>query len=282
MDKYLQQIAREASFTGSSGHMIAYRAWRPAMEPAAIVLMVHGFNSHSAYFDSCAKQLVSLGIACYGVDLRGRGKSDGKRFFVETFDDYISDVEGLMTVAKSDYHDLPVFVLGHCAGGVVSCLFALRHQDGLAGLICESFAFKVPYPDFVLTALKGVGHIAPRAKVLTLKNSDFSRDAAAVARMDADHLIARESQPARTVAELVRANERLEAELPGIRLPLLVLHGTADAVATLQGSQHLLDHAGSADKTLKLYDGQVHDLLNDIGKGRVVNDISTWIERRLA
>ena len=45
-------------------------------------------------------------------DLRGRGKSDGERFYVEAFDDYVSDVEGLMTVAQAEYPELPIFVLG--------------------------------------------------------------------------------------------------------------------------------------------------------------------------
>ena len=84
----------------------------------------------------------------------------------------------------------------------------------LAGLVCESFAFRVPAPDFALAALKGLSHLAPHAHVLHLKNEDFSRDPAVVARMNADPLIAHETQPTRTVAEMVRADERLEQAFP--------------------------------------------------------------------
>ena len=69
-----------------------------------------------------------------------------------------------------------MFLLGHSAGGVVACLYALDHQAELAGLICESFAFQVPAPDFALAVLKGLGHVSPHAHVLHLKNADFSRD----------------------------------------------------------------------------------------------------------
>ena len=60
-----------------------------------------------------------------------------------------------MTLAKSREPGLPVFLLGHSAGGVVACTYALERQSELAGLICESFAFKVPAPDFVLAVVKG-------------------------------------------------------------------------------------------------------------------------------
>ena len=72
----------------------------------------------------------------------------------------------LMTLAKSREPGLPVFLLGHSAGGVISCVYTLEHQAELAGLICESFAFQVPAPDFALAVLKGLSHLAPHAHVL--------------------------------------------------------------------------------------------------------------------
>lgn len=282
MDHQLEPTRREAGFTGHGGLKIAYRVWAPAGDPAAIMLIVPGFNSHSAYFDWAAEQLASLGVASFAVDLRGRGKSDGERFYVEAFDEYVSDVEGLMAVARTEYPSPPIFVLGHSAGGVVACAFALQHQDHLAGLVCESFAFQVPSPDFVLAVLKGISHLAPHAHVLALKNRDFSRDPEVVARMDADPLIANETQPTRTVAQMVKADERLKRDFPSFRLPVLILHGTKDVVTRPEGSQYFFDHAGSADKTLKLYDGHVHDLLNDIDREIVMRDIADWLRAHLA
>jgi alpha-beta hydrolase superfamily lysophospholipase len=90
------------------------------------------------------------------------------------------------------------------AGGVVSCIYTLLHQSGLAGLICESFAFRVPAPDFALAALKGLAHVAPHAHVMKLHNEHFSRDRAWVQTLDEDPLIAHEVQPNQTVAEMVR------------------------------------------------------------------------------
>ena len=84
-----------------------------------------------------------------------------------------------------------------------------------------------------------------------------------------------------TVAALVRADERLREAFPHITLPVLIMHGTDDKATVCQGSEFFYKTAGSQDKTLKLYEGHYHDLLNDIGKEQVMADITGWIDKRL-
>lgn len=273
----------EASFVGVGGLKIFTRSWRPTVDkPRAVVVIVHGFNSHSGQYLWVAEQFVAQGLAVYALDLRGRGKSDGERFYVEKFADYVSDVATLITMAKAQEPGLPVFLLGHSAGGVVACIYTLEHQAELAGLICESFAHEVPAPDFALAILKGLSYIAPHAHVLKLNNEDFSRDPKVVEAMNNDPLIAGESQSAETIAEMVRADERLKQEFPLITLPVLILHGTHDKAAKPSGSQHFYNRAGSTDKTLKLYEGHFHDLLNDLDKEVVMADIQGWLDAHIA
>ena len=273
---------QEGSFEGVGGLKIFTRTWRPSGKPRAVVVVVHGLNAHSGYYAWVAAQLVAADFAVYALDLRGRGKSEGERFYVEKYADYVSDVAALIEHVKAGEAGTPVFLLGHSAGGVVGCLYALERQDRIDGFICESFAHEVPAPDFALTVLKGIGHVAPHAHVLKLKNEDFSRDPAVVAAMNNDPLIAGESQSAQTAAELVRADQRLKQEFSRITLPLLILHGTQDKATKPSGSQHFYAAAGSTDKTLKLYEGHYHDLLNDLGKEAVLADIREWIAARLA
>ena len=273
-------IGAQEETLANHGLKIFFRSWRP---PTArgVVVIVPGFNSHSGYYAWVAKRLAAGGQATYAIDLRGRGKSDGERFYVDTFVDYVSDIAALVDLVRSRDAALPVFLLGHSAGGVLACLYTLDHPSTLTGLICESFAFQTPAPDFALAVLKGLSHVAPHAHVLRLKNEDFSRDPQVVAAMNSDPLIAHETQPTRTVAELVRSDERLKEEFARIRLPLLIVHGTEGKAAKSSGSQMFYDRAASTDKTLKLYDGHFHDLLNDLGKETVMADITAWIEARL-
>lgn len=273
---------KEEFIKGVGDLNIFCRSWRPETTPRAVVVIVHGFNSHSGHYLWAADQFVASDLAVYALDLRGRGNSEGERFYVEKLGDYVSDVAALVAMAKSREPGLPVFLLGHSAGGVISCIFTLEHQAEIAGLICESFAHEVPAPDFALAVIKGLSHIAAHAQVFKLKNEDFSRDPKVVEALNDDPLIANELQPTQTVAEMVRADERLKKEFGRITLPVLILHGTSDKATKPSGSQHFFDAAGSKDKTLKLYEGHFHDLLNDIDKEVVMADIQSWIDAHIA
>jgi acylglycerol lipase len=274
-------IAHEDRVTSSEGHELFIRSWRPETNVRAVVTIVPGFNSHSGYYTWVADQLTANGCAVYAVDLRGRGRSDGERFYVDKYADYVRDASSLVHLAQSREPGLPVFMLGHSAGGVVACIYALEYPTDLAGLICESFAHEVPAPDFALAVFKGLSHVAPHAHLLHLKNEQFSRDPSVVKAMNEDPMIANETQPTQTLAALVRADERLKQEFPLITLPVLILHGTADSATRPSGSQRFYDSVGSADKTLKLYDGHFHDLLNDVGKEIVMADIVSWLAARV-
>jgi len=272
---------REESFSGVGGLNIFFRSWHPDGKPRAVLVIVHGFNSHSGQYLWAADRFAASGYAVYALDQRGRGKSEGDRFYVEKVEDYVDDVATFVALAKSREPRLPVFVLGHSAGGVISCVYTLDHQREIDGLICESFALKVPAPELLLKTVKWLAGRFPRLPVLKLPNTGFSRDAKVVESMNKDPLIAKEIQPAITVAAMLRANERLESEFPRIRLPVLILHGAADTVTLPIGSKMFQEYAGSDDKTLKIYPDHVHDLLNDIGKEKVIADIMGWMSPRI-
>lgn len=259
-----------------------FRSLRSRQTARAIMVIVPGFNAHTGYYAWVADRFADSGFSVYACDLRGRGNSDGERFYVNSFDDYVTDVRSVVDIARSREPGLPLFLLGHSAGGVVSCLYALDYPNELAGLICESFAHELPAPDFALAVFKGLGYLAPHAHILHLPNERFSRATDVLAAMNADPLIAHETQPTRTMAALVRADERLKDEFSKITLPVLILHGTADENTKPTGSQHFYERVGSADKTLKLYEGSYHDLLNDIDRDEVMRNILGWLEDRLS
>lgn len=277
-----QSEMREETFSGRGGIELNLRSWRPTGTPRASVIVIHGFKAHGGRYAEAAEALVGAGLAVYAPDLRGHGKSQGERFWVDDFSDYVGDVVRLVTLVRRREGDGPLFVLGHSVGGVVASLFAVERTTELAGLVIESIAFELPLPTFPLALMKGLDHIAPRLNVLTLKNEDFSRDPAVVESMKADPLIDHAPGPVHTLAEMIRADERLRKSLPALSTPVLALHGTADRATRPSGSQHFVDAVGSKDKVLKLYEGAAHDLLHDLDKARVLTDIIEWIGERSA
>jgi alpha-beta hydrolase superfamily lysophospholipase len=281
MAKTPDRSPTEEYLEGRGGLRIFVRSWRPQAQARAVIVICHGVNSHSGQYVWAAEQFANSGFAVYALDLRGRGKSDGERFYVDTIDDYVSDLAQTVELAKAREAGLPLFLLGHSAGGVVSCTYTLDNQGQLDGLICESFAFQVYAPDFALAVLKGLSHLAPHAHVLRLRNEDFSRDPVVVEALNSDPLIKHEVQPTSTVAALARADERLKESFHQITLPVFILHGSADKATRPSGSQFFFDTVGSTDKTLKLYPDHFHDLLSDYGKETVIADMKSWVEARL-
>jgi alpha-beta hydrolase superfamily lysophospholipase len=272
---------KEESLDGAGGLKIFMRSWRPDELPRGTIVLSHGFNSHSGYYLWAAEQLLASRLAVYALDYRGRGKSDGERYYVEHFSEYQGDLDLMVKTARSREPGLPIFILGHSAGGVIACNYVLDNQADIAGLICESFAYRVPAPDFALAVLKGLSHLAPHAHVLNLPKKEFSRDPKVTQALIDDPLLANEVQPTKTVAEMVRADERLKRDFPLFKLPLLIIHGTKDTVTRPEGSKEFYERASSTDKTLKLYEGYFHDPLNDLGKENVMADIRAWIGKRL-
>ena len=271
---------KEEQFVGRDATQIHMRSWHPAA-PRAVVVICHGVNSHSGQYLWTGERLAAAGFAVYAYDHRGRGKSAGRRFYIDEIGDYTEDLGTFIALAKSREPGRKIFLLGHSAGGVVSCTWALDHQVEIAGFICESFAFQVPAPAPALALVRLLARIAPKLPALKLKMKDFTRDPAALRALESDPLTLGEVQPARTVAALLEATDRMRRGFASITLPLLIMHGTADKATMPAGSQFFYEQAGSNDKTLKLYEGHFHDLLNDLDKDKVLADVISWIEARL-
>src|SRR5437868_1308679 len=115
MTHALTPTAHEENSSGSSGLNIFVRSWRPHGTARAVVVICHGLNAHSGQYQSVGEQFAAAGLAVYALDLRGRGRSDGERFYVEKFADYVSYVATVVALAKAREPGLPAYLLGHSA-----------------------------------------------------------------------------------------------------------------------------------------------------------------------
>jgi acylglycerol lipase len=276
-----QNQPKTSTFINQKGLHIFYRNWVPEGQPKGIVLIIHGLNSHSGYYLDFATQLKENGFEVYAMDLAGRGRSEGERYYIADYHDVLADIDLLMDIARSACPSRPVFIFGHSAGGVFASAYAVQNQPKLHGLISESFAFQIPAPAFALAAIKFLARIIPHTRLVKLNNQDFSRDQSFVFKMDNDPLLENEKQPAKTMQQLLLAAEYLKKEMPAIKLPVMILHGTADKATEPAGSEYFMKHVSSADKQLKLYEGHYHDLLNDKYNGIIVRDILFWLNEKV-
>src|SRR5690349_13342876 len=100
-------------YLDGTGGRIFTRHWEAAGEPRANLVICHGVNSHGGQYIRAAEDFAARGFAVTALDLRGRGKSDGERFYVERIDDYVADLSLAIELGRSKHPELPVYLLGH-------------------------------------------------------------------------------------------------------------------------------------------------------------------------
>ncbi|WP_198521665.1 alpha/beta fold hydrolase [Rhizobium sullae] len=136
--------ASEEMINGSGGKLFV-RSWLTESAPrAAVVAICHGFNAHSGMHQWAGQQLSEHGLSAFAVDLRGRGRSEGERFYTTSIDDYVQDGQALIALAKVRHRECPIFLLGHRAGGVTSCIYALDYEKDLAGRFAKASPSSFP------------------------------------------------------------------------------------------------------------------------------------------
>lgn len=274
----------ESIFTGLGGVDLYSQSWRPSGASRAALIVVHGLRDHSSRYARMAERLADRGYAVHAFDLRGHGKSDGDRAYVDSFDDYVDDLELFVQRVAAREPGKPLFLFGHSMGGAVATLFALRaHRPALRGLVLSAPALQVgdDVPGPLVAVTRVLGGLAPSLRVLELETASFSRDAAVVDAIARDPLVEQRPGPARTAAQLLGAIGRIQDGMEGLDVPLLILHGTGDKLTNPAGSRALSVRARAGDKTLRLYPGLAHDLLHEPEHEQVLGDIAGWLDAHL-
>jgi alpha-beta hydrolase superfamily lysophospholipase len=269
----------EAGFFNREGNNLYYQNWLPHNKPKAILLIVHGLAEHSGRYSNVINYFIPRGYAAYSFDYRGHGKSGGKRGYIERFSCYLDDLESFLDLVRSKHSENSVFIIGHSVGATIAATFAINHQDEFNGLILSGTVIK---PGTSLSRVKIImanllSFILPKIGVDKLDASTISQDRTVVDNYVNDSLVYHGKISARLGAELIKAMQNLTYQMPQIKLPLLIMHGTSDRLSDPEGSQILYRQVSSMDKTLKLYNGFYHEIFNEPGREKVFKDIEEWL-----
>lgn len=273
---------REHYFSGHDGLRLYQQVWLPGGEATAVVLIVHGFTEHSGRYQRTAEELCCRGYGVYAMDVRGHGRSEGARCFVRSFDDYLLDLDLFVEGVRRREPGKPLFLFGHCLGGLIAALWSITRQPQLQGLVLSAPTLRLQNDLFPLLRRLAapVGWLFPRLRLVRMGSANISSDPAVVAQFRADPLVFHDRFPVRTGSEVLRAIRRASRSLEAVRLPLLVLHGTTDRVCQPGGSRELCRRAESSDKILHLYEGFYHEVLNEPQREQVVKDLLHWLDAR--
>lgn len=270
------------TFLGYEGQRLFKQSWQPEADRQACLVLVHGLGEHSGRFMNLVAPLVEQGVAVHSFDLRGHGRSSGKRGHIETWLEFRQDLNIFIEAIARSVDDVPIFLYGHSLGSLI-VLDALIHlQLPLRGAIVSGVALDpagvgTPLQMFTATILS---KIWPSFSLETgLDPAMISSDPAVVEAYRADPLVHSRAS-VRFAVESLAAIERIQAGLGSIRLPFLLLHGEADELTTTKGAEQVMAEIGSEDKQLKIYPGIRHEPHNDLAAAQAAQDIAIWIQRR--
>src|SRR5690242_3854286 len=274
----------ERHFDGVGGVRIVYDVWEPEdAECRGVVVLCHGYAEHARRYDHAARRFGESGLAVYALDLRGHGRSGGKRVYLRDISEYTDDFHTLVGIAAAEYPELKRVVLGHSMGGGVVFAYGVEHPDDYAAMVLSGPAVDAQdgVSPTMLFLANTLGRLLPGLPVEQLPTDAVSRDPEVVAAYNADPLVHHGKLPAGIGRALIGVGESMPRRAGALTAPLLVVHGEQDKLIPVAGSRHLVECVGSADVHLKVYPELYHEVFNEPERAVVLDDVSSWIEVRI-
>ena len=272
----------EGFFDARDGLRLFRHAARPARDPVAHVVVLHGYAEHLGRHEEITRALYAAGYAAHLFDCRGHGQSAGKRAHVDSFDEYLQDFDVFLARVREETRGRPLFVLGHSHGALIGIRYLLDHPDAVRGAVFSSpyLRLKLRVSPVKLLAGRLLSHVLPSLPMRNeLKPEQLTRDVAIQNATRSDPLYQQIATP-RWFSESSSAQETCLRRATEFVTPFLLLTGGADAIADPVAGREFFEHATSKDKQHKQYDGLLHELFHEPERDLVFRDVIGWLDER--
>ncbi len=286
-------LGRRFVRSATTGLLVHHRTWAAAGgggggggastggAPRAVAYLLHGYAEHCGRYEHVAAALAGAGITVHALDHQGCGESEGDRAHFGAFADCVADVLQLVRVASPPPPGVPAFLLGHSMGGLMALHVAHAAAGAFAGAVISGPALVVdPSVDNALNRFlaSSLSSVLPKLEVQALDAAALSTDAAVVAQYARDPLVYHGAMRVRVGYEMMQAMAAVRAWAGELSLPLLVLHGEADALCRVEGSRWLMTALTACpDKTLRTFPRLFHEIFNEREGGDIVRGAGEWM-----
>lgn len=282
MENYYE---KQDTFTGQKGCEIFFRTFEASNERARMVVS-HGLGEHSGRYENLVEQLIPMGISLWILDFRGHGKSQGQRGHVLSFNEYVSDLTGMLEMAHRGKPDnQKIFLLGHSMGGLIALTLAQGSHEMLDGLIVSSpligMVIEVPWLKRFMGKI--MSSLYPG---LSLKNeldpSKISKDGDVV-KAYIDDAMVHSRVSARWFTEALAAMENVRTSMSGLEIPFLMQLAGDDYLVKAASSRIFFERLKARDKTLHEYKELYHEIYNapKDQKAKVLSDLTMWLDAHI-
>ncbi|MEA2001287.1 MAG: alpha/beta hydrolase [Actinomycetota bacterium] len=257
------------------GLTLLTRRWE-CEDPQARILLVHGLGEHSGRYEHVGDFLAERRFELFAFDLRGHGASEGIRVDVETFDDYLEDLELVFGEMPSD---LPTVIYGHSMGGLIATSYAVSDRPQPSLYVLSAPALDADVPAALKTTAKVLARLRPGMRLPnSIKAEQLSRDPSVGEKYFADPLVMTKGT-ARFGSALMGQMATIGDELGRLSVPTLVFHGAEDELVPPHASAPL---AAVEGVERKLFPGLRHETHNEPEQAEVLGFMAQWLEGQLA
>lgn len=253
---------KKGAIINPAGKHIHCQAWVPAHAPRAVIILIHGLKEHGGRYTNLVQHFVPQGYGIYTCDLPGHGQSEGKRTYIDRFQEYPDTAAAYVGQVQSWQPDTPIILYGHSMGSLIVLHHLAHHSDPYQGVVFSAPLYTAS--DYVtpllVTAGKVLTRVWPTLRILDIDVDALSRDPEVVQAYHKDPLVVQKKTTARLGAELQKAMHE-GPELAGkIDLPALILQGEADEVVDPAGATRLHRDLSSPQKALERIPDAYHEL----------------------
>ena len=274
------------------GIELACYEWPPSNEPKFVCYLVHGYADRLNAYTKLIETINAIGGTIYAHDHFAHGKSgpypknDPKRCQIENLYHTARDVNFRVEEAKMKHPDIPLVMIGHSLGGLISALMVKDNPENIDALILSAPAFKIHETSakwYLVLAAKILNWVAPEFKIGDRGITFISRDKDVCAefdRLDSEYGD-NGGMMARTAIHMLNVQTKLMTEMNQIEVKTLVCQGTDDRLCSAEGSKQA--HSQMPNSEIKIYEGAYHCLFGELPEttDAFLNDVKDFISALL-
>ncbi len=270
---------------GRDGKQIFGQLWQPDSEvrTESVIILIHGMGEHSNRYEHFARFFTSRAYAILACDLRGHGQSEGKRGHVSKFDVFFEQVDKLLEESSKRFPGVPKFIYGHSMGGNIVTSHALNRHPRVMGVIASAPWLKIdpPVPNNKVMQAKAMNYVwGSYAESNQLDVDKLSRDRNVVETYINDPLV-HDKVSVRLFLEGTTYAEYCLSNAPQLDIPMLLMHGSADAITSAAGSAEFAAKAADYAE-YKEWPGLYHEIHNEPEQQEVMTYAYNWMQEELA